>query len=201
MGHNVISFSHDPENRYLEDYGVMGDVNTAMRDPIFYRWHGYIDTIFRKWKDTLQMYTPQQLGYTGITVSSVQTELLKNPEVKNQLLTYWQRSEVNINGGLDFQPDGDVFFQFSHLQHAPYQYRIIVNNSTSSSKRGTCRIFIAPKSDERGIRLPFAEQRLYMIEMDKFDVFCEYLLVVIKIYNNVLLICEISLNNYSESRK
>lgn len=36
QGHNVISFVHDPEQKYLEEYGVMGDVTTAMRDPIFY---------------------------------------------------------------------------------------------------------------------------------------------------------------------
>lgn len=35
-GHNVIAFCHDPDQRYLEEFGVMGDVTTAMRDPIFY---------------------------------------------------------------------------------------------------------------------------------------------------------------------
>lgn len=37
QGHNLISFVHDPEQKYLEEFGVMGDVTTAMRDPIFYR--------------------------------------------------------------------------------------------------------------------------------------------------------------------
>lgn len=36
QGHNIISFVHDPDQKYLEEYGVMGDVTTAMRDPIFY---------------------------------------------------------------------------------------------------------------------------------------------------------------------
>lgn len=35
-GHNIIAFVHDPERKYLEEFGVMGDVTTAMRDPIFY---------------------------------------------------------------------------------------------------------------------------------------------------------------------
>lgn len=30
MGHNVIAYVHDPDNRHLEDYGVMADVTTAM---------------------------------------------------------------------------------------------------------------------------------------------------------------------------
>lgn len=31
-----ISYSHDPDHRHLESFGVMGDSATAMRDPIFY---------------------------------------------------------------------------------------------------------------------------------------------------------------------
>lgn len=41
---------------------------------------------------------------------------------------------------------------------------------------GTVRIFIAPKTDEKGNKLTFDEQRLLMIEMDKFSQPREYLL-------------------------
>lgn len=37
----------------------MGDPATAMRDPIFYRWHAYIDYIFQQHKETLPPYTEQ----------------------------------------------------------------------------------------------------------------------------------------------
>lgn len=37
QGHILICCIHDPEQKYLEEFGVMGDVATAMRDPIFYR--------------------------------------------------------------------------------------------------------------------------------------------------------------------
>lgn len=36
MGHDLIAFVHDPDNRHLESGGVMGNTATAMRDPIFY---------------------------------------------------------------------------------------------------------------------------------------------------------------------
>ena len=75
MGHNVIAYVHDPDYRYLEDYGVMGDVTTAMRDPIFYRWHGMIDGIFRRHKELLTPYTAEQLGNPGVTVNSVGVQL------------------------------------------------------------------------------------------------------------------------------
>lgn len=35
-GHTIISFVHDPDEKYMEEFGVMGDVTTAMRDPVFY---------------------------------------------------------------------------------------------------------------------------------------------------------------------
>lgn len=62
MGHNMIAFSHDPDHRHLEDSGVMGDVTTAMRDPIFYRWHSNVDNIFNKHKALLPPYNQQQVG-------------------------------------------------------------------------------------------------------------------------------------------
>lgn len=39
----------------------MGDSSTAMRDPIFYRWHAFIDDIFQEHKNTLPRYTIQQV--------------------------------------------------------------------------------------------------------------------------------------------
>lgn len=42
-----------------ENGGPMSDTTTAMRDPIFYRWHKYIDIIFDTYKQTLPPYQVQ----------------------------------------------------------------------------------------------------------------------------------------------
>lgn len=39
----------------------MGDSATAMRDPIFYRWHAYIDDIFQEYKATIPSYNVQNV--------------------------------------------------------------------------------------------------------------------------------------------
>lgn len=39
--------------------------------------------------------------------------------------------------------------------------------------RGTVRIFMAPKFDEKGQEFKFTEIRLLMMEMDRFTVNCE----------------------------
>lgn len=159
----------------------MGDVTTAMRDPIFYRWHSFIDNVFLRLKKLLPAYDANQhLAFNGISVQSVNVKIAnKNNAPANSLLTYVQRSDVDLAAGLDFGPDGNVFAQFTHLQHAPFNYLIEVDNNTGSTVRGTCRIFISPKKDERGIPLSFEDQRYMMVEMDKFTTICEFLLALL----------------------
>ena len=187
-GHNVISYIHDPEAKHLEDFGVMGDVSTAMRDPIFYRWHSFIDGVFLKHKNTLPQYDPStHFEFSGISVDSVHVQIsTKAAAPPNSLLTYWQKSNVDLSAGLDFGPNGNVFATFTHLQHAPFNYMITATNTSGASRRGTCRIFIGPKIDERGSALTFKDQRSLMIEMDKFDVICKNKRCIVKSQDNFL---------------
>lgn len=39
----------------------MGENMTAMRDPVFYRWHSTIQDMFELYKGTLPPYTVQQV--------------------------------------------------------------------------------------------------------------------------------------------
>lgn len=40
---------------------MMGDSSTAMRDPVFYRWHAYINYMFEQYKHTLPPYTKDEV--------------------------------------------------------------------------------------------------------------------------------------------
>ncbi|CAH0557365.1 unnamed protein product [Brassicogethes aeneus] len=168
MGHVLISYIHDPDHRHLETFGVMGDSATAMRDPIFYRWHAFIDYIFQQFKNTLPTYTPQQLDFSGVTVQDVEIQTQNGKP--NQINTFWQQSDVDLSRGMDFQPRGSVFVRFTHLQHRNFTYKINVNNNGSGNKQGTCRIFIAPKLDERGNPWTYRDQKNMFVELDKFAV-------------------------------
>lgn len=168
MGHVFISYSHDPDHRNLESFGVMGDPATAMRDPIFYRWHAYVDDIFQEHKEQLTAYNENELGYAGITVDGVTLQ----PDGGNTdtFYTFWQQSDIDLSRGLDFVPRGNVFARFTHLQHQPFTYRVQINNTTGGQIMGTVRIFLAPKFDERNSEMLFRDQRLLMIELDRFTV-------------------------------
>jgi hypothetical protein len=39
----------------------MNDSGTAMRDPLFYRWHAYINNIFEAYKNLLTPYTRDEV--------------------------------------------------------------------------------------------------------------------------------------------
>ncbi|XP_076636736.1 phenoloxidase subunit A3 isoform X2 [Colletes latitarsis] len=167
LGHTAISYCHDPDARYLEWAGVMGDSATAMRDPIFYRWHAFVDGIFQEYKTTLPQYTNEQLDFPGIEIADIR---LTSNSQRNVLNTFWNQSVVDLSRGLDFMPRGSVPIRFTHLNHGDFTYTIIVNNRNNSLRRGTVRIFIAPKEDERGLPFLYNQQRHLMIEMDKFTV-------------------------------
>ncbi|XP_045478104.1 phenoloxidase 1-like [Harmonia axyridis] len=167
MGHIFLSYIHDPDHRHLESFGVIGDSTTAMRDPIFYRWHAHIDDIFQEFKATIPSYPVDQLAYQGVTVSNIEIQSQGSPN--NMINTFWQQSDVDLSRGMDFQPRGPVFVRFTHLQHQDFNFRITVNNQ-GGSRMGTCRIFMAPKFDERGNPWLFRDQKTMFIELDKFPV-------------------------------
>ncbi|KAL4705469.1 hypothetical protein ACJJTC_001017 [Scirpophaga incertulas] len=166
MGHVFISYSHDPDHRHLEQFGVMGDSATAMRDPVFYRWHAYIDDIFNLYKSKLTPYANDKLDFPGIRVSSVE---VSGPGGANTWTTQWEQSTVELSRGLDFTPRGSVLARFTHLQHDEFTYTIEVNNTSGAATMGTFRVFVAPVNDERGQPLRFEDQRRLMIELDKFS--------------------------------
>ena len=110
MGHVFISYVHDPDHRHLESFGVMGDVTTAMRDPIFYRWHAFMDDVFQEHKTGLPPYTLEQLTFPGVNVVGINVA----PDgattaMNNTYQTSWQQSDVNLAKGLDFTPRGYIF--------------------------------------------------------------------------------------------
>lgn len=143
-----------------------------MRDPIFYRWHAFIDFLFQSHKLSLPAYTEEDLTFAGITVSSIQLE--SEGEKPNVFSTHWQQSNVNLSKGLDFMRGGDVFVKFTHLQHVPFTITIEAKNDSEAQRMGMIRVFLGPKFDEREQTWSFREQRLMMIEIDKFMAECEW---------------------------
>lgn len=84
-----------------------------------------------------------------------------------------QKSDVDLAAALDFGPNGNILATFTHLQNAPFEYTINATNTSGALRKGTVRIFLCPKADERNTPLRINDQRLMAIEMDKFTTDCK----------------------------
>ena len=168
--HNLIAHCHDPDHRHKESFSVIGDSTTAMRDPVFYRIHAQVDDIFLSHKKKLNPYTAKQLTFPNISIASLEARHFQKPA--NTLHTFWRQSDVNLSRGLDFVPRGEVYAQFTHLQHIPYTVTMNVVNNSGANRQGMVRLFLAPKSgfNRKLARMDFNDQRIFMIELDKFFV-------------------------------
>ena len=51
--------------------GVMGDTTTAIRDPVFFRWHKFIDDTFVLHKETLAPYEEDDLRFDSVNLGIV----------------------------------------------------------------------------------------------------------------------------------
>lgn len=128
-GHDCIAYSHDPDGRFLEPAGVMEFTQTAMRDPIFYEWHTFIDSLAIRYKKSLTQYSDDQFLYPDIKVNSINVKVIDANVVSdnNTLITFWQRSKIDISDGLNFvRETGPTYFSFIHLQNEPFIYDIDV---------------------------------------------------------------------------
>lgn len=73
---------------------------------------------------TISVIMLLQLNFDGVRVTHI--EVVTEKIAKNTLLTFWQQNDINLSKGMDFQPRGTVFARLTHLQHAPFTYRIQV---------------------------------------------------------------------------
>uniref|UniRef100_A0A2I9LP22 Hemocyanin AA6 chain n=1 Tax=Centruroides hentzi TaxID=88313 RepID=A0A2I9LP22_9SCOR len=163
-GHVMMANITDPDHRFQENPGVMSDTSTSLRDPIFYRWHRFIDNIFQEYKCSLHPYTIDELSYPGVQIVSISV----NSKTANVITTLTKEDELELSHGINFGTDQSVKVKYHHLDHEPFSYNIVVENTSDAEKHATVRIFLAPKYDELNNKLEPDEQRRLFIELDKF---------------------------------
>lgn len=83
---------------------MMGSVQTACRDPVFWRWHAQINDLFTSHKNSLKPYTEQEVGFLLVLIfrvwngSFVPTQSIIN---FNMWATKKARLESEINPSLN----------------------------------------------------------------------------------------------------
>ena len=152
-GHVQIAMLSDGEP------GVMTGLSVAMRDPLFYQWHEFIEDLFNTYKQTLSAYSENQLGFPGVSIET--SEIVSNDEW-NTLFTYSDATEVVANVVADGVP---VRMRYNRLNHRPFFYRIKVQNENQRI-HAKARIFLVPKNQP-------SNTNDWAIEMDRFLVTLE----------------------------
>ncbi|KAJ8019930.1 Hemocyanin AA6 chain [Holothuria leucospilota] len=171
IGHDLLARITDPDGRYKSADGVMGDAAVSVRDPIFFRWHKFIDNLFVLHKLNLEPYTEKDLALDDLTITSGYVKVPSSGE-RNVLTTRMEDFIVDISHDMFLDPDPQdsantpVNVKVKQINHDHFEY-IITMESTKAMKVAI-RIFIAPSFDEHGTQLPLSSQRSLFIEMDKF---------------------------------
>merc|ERR1719228_730327 len=157
-------------HRQLVEAGIrnaLGNTATECRDPLLYRWHAYIDSIFADYKLTLGPYQDEDLDFPGIelleasiyTSSDDQNSIFGNTyNDKNTLFTHMDPGDVGFYGAdiNNVSISNRIRIKYKRLNHSPFVYRFKVRNSGPPAK-ALVRIFLA---DEKGTPTT--------VEMDKF---------------------------------
>nr|CCA94924.1 hemocyanin subunit c [Mastigoproctus giganteus] len=165
-GHVLMAAVEDPDGKFQCNPGVMDDTATSLRDPIFYRWHRFLDDLFQEFKSKFHPYNKKELEFPGVKIESVAIESKEHDVIH----TFFAEDTIDVTYAYNFRRPAPVKVRLHHLDHEPFNYNIIATNQSANKKHAFVRIFLAPVHDELGNVLKPEELRRLMIELDKFSV-------------------------------
>jgi len=143
--------------------GVMGSAQASMRDPIFYRWHGYIERKFRDYKNLVARsspYTDRELSFPGVRV--VSSRVVPNRGNQDTFYTYRDWASVRLNSLDQSGPGNRMTVQYRRLNHIPFRWNIVVQSDLPRPTPAVVRIFMMPTSRRARV------QNRATIHMDHF---------------------------------
>lgn len=112
---------HDPTNKYKTQSTIIKDLSSTLRDPFFYQWHKMVDDLCVRIKVKLPKYKTEELQLNGIKIASLELLDETNNSVE-QLITFWQKSTVDLQNGLDFHSNNPSRITFTHLNYQQFIY-------------------------------------------------------------------------------
>jgi len=133
--------------------GVMGSTVASMRDPIFYRWHGYIERKFRDYKNIVARsspYTDRELSFPGVRV--VSSHVVPNRGNQDTFYTYRDWASVRLNSLDQNGPGNRMTVQYRRLNHVPFRWNIVVQSDLPRSTPAIVRIFMMPTSNRARVQ-------------------------------------------------
>jgi hypothetical protein len=101
-----------------------------------------------------------QLEFPGVKIQDVSVDAM---------VTYFEDFDIDLLNALDDTPeleDVEIKARVRRLNHRPFTFSIAVDSDREAM--AAVRIMLGPKFDWFGQEIPINEQRLYVIELDRF---------------------------------
>jgi len=143
--------------------GVMGSSGGAMRDPIFYRWHAYVQSVFQQYKNTLVLkapYTDTELSFPGVRVESCSVQ----PDYGelDTFYTYREMASVRLDSLDSTSPGSAMSIQYMRMNHRPFHWNLVVHSDFLERTHAIVRIFMMPTMEGVGNRATIHMDHFYI---------------------------------------
>lgn len=148
--------------------GVMANTATAIRDPIFWRWHKHVDTFNIRYQTIQPPYdfsdAPIGVAFDGASPTREESILIHSNSSESDTDTLFTELRTSV-----FRFTNGQAYNYDHLWHEPFNYTFSLNGASSAPSRVTLRVFICPRTPgvpiDQDLQL---NDRALWIEMDKF---------------------------------
>lgn len=184
FGHVLLASLADPDGPFPNRPGVMNSTLTAVRDPVFWRWHRHVDDLFFLWQERLPA-NEFEAGAPPVRVRDSDLILCLARDVPGSgedgfdgpafaAATFggdrWDEDPAASGVTTDellttvreeeIELPGGETFRKPYLDHEEFAYVLRLENRSDAEQRVTVRVFLAAAEH--------AEDRRSWIEMDKF---------------------------------
>lgn len=170
-GHLIIANANDPSGMYNMAPGPMHEDQTSPRDPVFYRWHKFIDQLFEEHRFTMDPHKVKNLQFSGVELENLNVKLEpedyhkkkvdKPLDTKNHFYTYSEAKKYDVyNTNKDQEA---IKVKTQSMDHIPYSFNMKAKNKNRGDVMVCFRVFLVPETDE-----PLDDWRNMFVELDKF---------------------------------
>lgn len=151
--------------RYFVVPTVLDQYQTALRDPVFYQLQKRIIDLVMLFKMRLPMYSKEELLFPGVKINNI---------VVDRLITYFDDYLMDMTNAVTFTdeelmktiPDMSLFVKKRRLNHEPFKVTLDVNSDKAVD--ALVRVFLGPKTDNKGKLIDLEVNRLNFVEIDSF---------------------------------
>jgi len=119
--------------------GVLSYTTTSVRDPIFFRWHSFLDTFYMRWKNSIGRYTDVELGFEDVTINQIST--ISQGGARNQLVTFTEFTDYRLDQNQVKSQAGEIItYERLNYEHFTFETRL----TSRTAGRGIGRMFLIP---------------------------------------------------------